>query len=221
MERPHVLASLNGRVLVAYSRDTVSALRGMLPLRLLLPHLEPLLAANVEKEVRKDVLVIRRASELAASGARVSSDAVIQLMDATKLIDRDFVDRVRALPVRVVIPYEQIAPIRMQRIECLMECACRVFSNWHRGVRLRAALHAAYPQADFEHRLYRILQLYALETRALSRVVRLPALLVPLREQAGASVVRAMENVAARLAADVARSVYLRRGLASPFKPLQ
>ena len=56
-----VLARLNRALLEAFSRRTTEALRGTLPLRLALPHLEPLLARNVAKEVRKDALVIARA----------------------------------------------------------------------------------------------------------------------------------------------------------------
>jgi len=44
-------------------------LRAALPLRLALPALEPFLAENVAKEVRKDALVIRRAGEALAPGA--------------------------------------------------------------------------------------------------------------------------------------------------------
>ena len=61
MKPAHSLARLNGRILNAYSRRTAAALRAALPLRLALPHLEPVLALNVDKEVQKDRLVILRA----------------------------------------------------------------------------------------------------------------------------------------------------------------
>jgi hypothetical protein len=211
MDRPRVLASLNGRILAAYSRDTVGALRGTFPLRLLLPHLEPLLEANVSKETRKDVLAIQCASELARSGAQVSQEAVREVLEATKRIDREFLYHINSLPVRVVIRYEEVAPIRAARIECLMDTACRILAHWRRGVRLRRVLHALYMEADFERLIYRVLRLYALETQALSRAVRLPALLVPLRERAGDSILRTMEEVAHRLAHRLARGAYRRR----------
>jgi hypothetical protein len=66
-------------------------------------------------------------------------------------------------------------------------------------------------EADFERLIYRVLRLYALETQALSRAVRLPALLVPLRERAGDSILRTMEEVAHRLAHRLARGAYRRR----------
>ena len=68
MDRVRVLAELDRRILETYSRRTTQALRAALPLRLALPHLEPLLARNVAKEVRKDELAIRSAGEARAAG---------------------------------------------------------------------------------------------------------------------------------------------------------
>ena len=221
MNRPRVLASLNARILAAYSRDTVGALRGTFPLRLLLPHLEPLLAVNVSKEARKDVLAIERASELALAGTSVSQEAVRGVLEATKRIDREFLDSLTSLPVRLVIPYDRIAPIRLERIDCLMDTSCRILALWQKGVRLRQVIHALYVEPDFERLLYRILRLYALETQALSRVVRLPALLVPLRERASDSILRTMEDVAHRLARRLAQGAYRSRVVPRPLCRLQ
>lgn len=60
MDRSGALAVLNRKILEAYSRRTTDTLRAALPLRLALPHLEPVLARNVAKEMQKDALVIRR-----------------------------------------------------------------------------------------------------------------------------------------------------------------
>ena len=59
MNRAAALATLDAKVLTAYSMRTASALRTVLPLRLALPHIEPVLAANLDKEISKDALVIR------------------------------------------------------------------------------------------------------------------------------------------------------------------
>lgn len=208
MDRARALASLNGKILAAYSRRTVDSLRAALPLRLVLPHLEPVLALNVEKEVRKDALVIGCAGEALASGSPPGPEAVRRLFDATKAIDRDFLERVGAFPVRIVIRYDDIAPVRLQRIECLLEAAHRVLTAWRAGVGLRAALSVTYPQPDLERLLRELLRLYAIETRALSRAVRLPALLAPLRELAAERLFDVMSELARRLAAELARSVY-------------
>lgn len=211
MYRTHALAVLNGKILTAYSRRTIAALRTILPLRLVLPHLEPVLALNVDKEVRKDALVIRRAGEALAAGSPPGREAAQQLLDATKMIDRAFLERVDAFSVRIVIRYEEIAPLRMRRIECLLSAAYRILAAWGEAGRLRAALRATYPQPELERFLHEILRLYALETRALSRSVRLPALLAPLRERAAQSLAEIMDDTARRLAGDLARAAYSSR----------
>ncbi|MDH3288865.1 MAG: hypothetical protein OEP48_14245 [Betaproteobacteria bacterium] len=208
MDRVRALAFLNGKILVTYSRRTVDSLRAVLPLRLVLPHLEPALARNVEKEVRKDALVIRCAGEALASGSPPGQAAVRRLFDATKAIDQDFLEGVDAFPVRIAIRYEDIAPVRLQRIECLLEAAHRILAAWRAGVGLRAALGATYPQPDLERLLHQLLRLYAVETRAISRSVRLPGLLAPLRELAAERLFDVMNEWAWRLAAELARGVY-------------
>ncbi|MGA7986465.1 MAG: hypothetical protein WCA01_14890, partial [Burkholderiales bacterium] len=94
MDRVRVLAELDRRILEAYSRRTTQALRTALPLRLALPHLEPLLARNVAKEVRKDALVIRCAADALVSGAPPGGAMVDSLLAQGRAIDRDFLAKV-------------------------------------------------------------------------------------------------------------------------------
>lgn len=210
MDRTQALSTLNGRILAAYSRRTVAALRAGLPMRLVLPHLEPVFALNVDKEVRKDALVIRRAADALAAGAPPGIEVVQQLVDATKAIDREFLDRVRAFPVRISIRYDDIAPVRAKRIERLLGAAYRILVAWNAERRLRAALRASFPEPELERLLHELLQLYALETRALSRSVGLPTLLAPVREHVAHSLFAIMDNVATCLAGELARAVYRR-----------
>ena len=208
MDRTHVLAALNGKIMAAYSRRTIKALRAALPLRLALPHLEPVLALNLDKEVRKDALVIGCAGEALTAGSPPGREAIRQLFDATRAVDRMFLERVGAFPVRIVIPYEEIAPVRMERIERLLRAAYRILAAWRTGVGLRAALRATYPQPDLNRLLHEMLRLYAIETNSLSRSVRLPALLTPLRERVAQSVFTIMNEVATGLTAELVRMVY-------------
>jgi hypothetical protein len=173
-----------------FSRRTVEELRGALPLRLALPALEPFLAENVAKEVRKDALVIRRASEATGSGV------AREILAAAREIDREFLSRVGGFPVRIEIPYERIEPLRLRRIELGLDTAHRVLEAWRQGRRLRASFAAG----EFERRLFELLQLYAEETHALSYAVRLPGLLAPLRERLAQHLREAMTEAARSLA---------------------
>lgn len=211
MDRASALTALNGKILAAYSARTVSALRAALPLRLALPHLEPVLALNVDKEIRKDALVIRRAGAMLAAGTVPGRDDAQQLFVDTQAIDGAFVQRVDAFPVRVVIRYEEIEPLRMRRIQRLLEAAYRILAAWHDQRRLRTALTTLYTESDFERMMFENLDLYARETRALSRSVRLPALLTPLRERMARHLLEVMSATGARLARELTRSAYRRR----------
>jgi hypothetical protein len=208
MQRARFLARLNGRILHSYSRRTTTALRAALPLRLALPHLEPVLALNVDKEVEKDRLVILRASELAAAGTPDWNDVLPPLLQATKEIDREFLARIGAFPVDIVIRYEEIAPIRTRRMTLLFEASRRLHAARERNPRLRHALSATFSRDEFAHLLDQLFRLYAEETRSLSRSVRLPALLVPLRELIAQELLNVMQRVARPLAEEIAAAAY-------------
>lgn len=208
MHRANALAALNGKILAAYSDRTINALRAALPLRLALPHVEPVLALNLLKEIRKDALVIEHAGVALAAGVPLGHDEFGRLFAATKALDDAFLQRVHAFPVRVVIRYEEIEPLRMRRIQRLGEAAYRILAAWREERRLRTALRGIYAESDFERLLCEVFDLYARETRALSRSVRLPALLAPLRESFARHLLDVMSGVGARLAHDLTRDVY-------------
>lgn len=209
MDRPSALAHLNGRMLAAYSSRTTSELRAVLPLRLALPHIEPLLELNVQKEIRKDSLIIRYAAQNGA--ASPEGEVVRALFTQTKRIDNDFVARIGTFPLRIVIPYAEIEPLRVERIKRLISATSRILGAWGEEACLRGALRAAFNQAELDSTLRGIFDLYARETRALTRSVRLPLLLEPLRDRIAQHLLAIMRGAGARLAADVARGVYSHR----------
>ena len=215
LERARVLSAVNRRIIEIFSQRTVEALRAVLPVRLALPHIEPLLALNVAKEADKDAIVIRCGAEALATGSPPGRETVRRLIEETKSVDRAFLDRIGAFPVGIVIRYEEVAPVRTQRIERLLFTAYRILDAWRTANGLRTALRAAYPEAELDRELHDMLRLYALETNALSRSVRLPALLTPLRERLASGLNSVMNAAARQLASDLSRVVYrsTRRGL--------
>lgn len=209
MERVAALAELDRRLLESFSRRTTEKLRAALPLRIALPHLEPFLAENVAKEVRKDALAIRRAGDALAVGEPPGPDTAQQLFETTREIDRDFLRRIDRFPVRVSVPYERIAPLRLQRIERVLDLSYRVLRQWRAGRRLREL----FGRTELERRLSDILDLYIEETLALSHCVRLPALLGALRERLAHALRGVMSEVAIELARETAAAVHRRARL--------
>lgn len=208
MKPAHSLARLNGRILYAYSRRTTAALNAALPLRLALPHLEPVVAANVDKEVKKDTLVILRARELMKTGPLEWNEVLPQLLQATKEIDSQFLSRVGAFPVDIVICYEEIVPVRTRRMKLLYDAALKILSARDRGLRLRGAVQASFSRDEFAQLLEQLFGLYAEETRCISRSVRLPMLLIPLREFIAQELLKVMLRVAQPLALEIAAAVF-------------
>lgn len=174
-----------------------------MPLRLALPALEPFLAENVEKEARKDALLIRRAGASVAAGRPPGAGDARALLDAARDVDRQFLSRVNAFPVRIDIDYGSIEPLRLRRMALGLDTAFCILDAWRRRRRLRDAFAAG----ELQRRLFENLQLYAEETQALSHGVRLPRVLAPLRERIAQRLRQAMLQAAKTLARDAAVAV--------------
>lgn len=212
MDRIQTLSRLNRAILVAYSRRTTAQLLGAASvLRLARPRLEHFLALNVAKEVHKDALAIARAGEAAAGGDPLGAAAREHLFEATRSIDQAFVAKLTGVPIGVVFRYEEIAPVRLQRIDRLLECTTRILDAWPRAAGARQAVQAAYQAHEFEALVRDVLHLYALETRALSMAMRMPLILSAARERLARGLYALMVDAGAGLSSDVARVVFARR----------
>jgi len=203
MDRAAALSRLNRRMLEAFSARTLAALRVSLPLRLALPPLEEILRQNLEKEIRKDSLVIQRAKEALDAGVAPGEDAARPLLESARRIDREFIARLGRFPLRLEIPYARIEPLRRRRIAHGLALAYRMLEAWRR----RRPLREAFAPADLERRLLEILLLYCEETVALGDAARLPGPLAPLGERLAARLLGVMAVVSRGLARDIARSV--------------
>lgn len=169
-------------------------------LRVALGPLEPILALNVDKEVRKDALVIAQA------GQPAPRDGLSALLARAREIDREFLGRMGRFPVRLEIRYEDVEPIRRRRLERLFDAAARLLRAPWRG--LRPAVRACFDEADFAALLGEHLRLYALEVQALNRSVRVPALMAPLRGLIADRLHAIMELESKALARQVTRLLY-------------
>lgn len=216
MRRADALAALNRALLHAYSRATTAHLAATLPLRLVQPWLDRFLALNVAKEVRKDSLAIHRAAAaLAAGGPPSAPAAVSELLAAGRAVDRAFLREIASLPVDILIRYEEIEAVRRQRIDRQLRAAHRILDAWRDAPDARAALRQAYPGDQLANLLHELMRLYAMETQALSRSLRLPLLLLPLREPLVAALAGSMNAAATAVTRRAVAAVRRRAGRAS------
>ncbi len=207
MNRTRQLARLNGRILRLFSQRTLVALRTALPMRLALPHLEPVLMLNVGKEVEKDTAIILDAG----LPGTADEPRLTALLQVTKDIDRRFLANVGRFPVEIVVRYDEIIPFRTRRIRLLHNAATRILKGENPSSRLRDTLGTAYNQEDFARLLHELFRLYAEEVRSLSHSVRLPGPLVALREMIARELLDVMLRVAWPLAQEIAARAFSRR----------
>lgn len=194
------LARLNGRILRQFSARTVLALRAALPLRLALPHLEPVLEQNVDKEVEKDRTIIL---DIASGTETAIEDRVQRLLNTTREIDSRFLDKVGRFPVEIVVRYDEIIPFRTRRVRLLLSTAARILDASATQGGFRRGLATAYPQEELARIVNELFRLYAEEVRSLGRAVRLPGPLVPLREMVARELLEVMLRVAWPLAQEI------------------
>jgi len=200
MDRAAALVRLNRQVLERFSARTVAELRQALPMRVALPHLEPFLVRNLEKEIRKDAMVVACARDALAAGAPPAPDAARALLARARQVDREFFASVARLPVRFDVPYARIEPLRLRRIQLGLTLAGRILGAWHAGRRVCDVM----PRTELAREVRGILALYCEETAALSEGVSLPALLVPLRAGLAGKLLELMRGSAEHIARDIA-----------------
>lgn len=200
MDRAGALVRLNRRLLEEFSARSVEALRSALPVRLALSELEAFLAGNLEKEIRKDALVIGCVRDALAAGGRPGAEAIPLLLAQGREIDRQFFKTIERLPVRFEVPYARIEPLRRRRIERGFPLVADILSAWATGDRLRDRV----PRTRLARELRGILHLYCEEAAALSDGVRLPSLLRPVRDRLADRLLGLMRAAADRVTADIA-----------------
>ena len=171
MDKAAILCEKDGALLREFSRRVVRRVtHRAVPIRL--PFIGDYIDSNVMKEVEKDRIVIRRASEVFYAGRGFSDTDREELFEETKAVDRTFVQHLRIPVFSLTVRYEDFADIRKKRIRLLVDAVHAVLRGWNDAATLEETLRAVFPLDQFKESLTEILHLYNLETRILSRSVR-------------------------------------------------
>jgi len=210
MNRVSVLCAMNRVMMEAFSQRTVEGLKAHTLFRLALPPFRSFLNINVGKEIEKDQRVIAQAAKVHQSGTEPDPGHVAALLQEAREIDQTFVRNATVFPIDIHIQYQDIEHYRQQRIELLLQTSYRIFTQWQDVSSFRAAVNKLYNEAQFRYLLHEILRLYAMETRMLSRSVRIPRLLTLARYAVTQTITNVMEQEAEALAKSLAHTVYQR-----------
>ena len=212
MNRVKVLCAMNRFMMETFSQSTVEGLKGHTLFRLALPPFQSFLNINVGKEVEKDRRVITQAAKMHLSGTKPDPVHVAILLQEAREIDQIFVRSAAAFPIDIQIQYKDIENYRQQRIELLLQTSYSILTQWQNMSSFRTAVNELYNEAQFRCLLHDILRLYAMETRMLSRSVRIPRLLTLARDAVTHTITDVMEQEAEVLAISLAHKVYQRSG---------
>jgi len=210
VNRVNVLCTMNRVMMETFSQHTVEGLKAYTLFRLALPAFQSFLNINVGKEVEKDRMVITRAARVHQSGLKPDPTHVAALLQEARKIDQAFLRKASVFPIDIRIQYQDIERYRQQRIKLLLETSYRILTQWQNVSSFRVAVNALYNEAQFRGLLHDILRLYAMETRMLSRSIRIPHLLTLARDSITQTIGNIMEQEAEILSKSLAHTVYRR-----------
>jgi hypothetical protein len=174
-DRIGVLRRRDRALLFDFSRRCVERLgKRSAAMKLVMPVVGGLMEANVEKEAKKDGIVISTAARAFGEGRRPDRDDVEALVEKTKDLDREFLSSLYFLPLSVDIDYRDVEPLRRNRIERMLAAVNRLLGCWEQGLSFKGAVGRACSKEGFRDFVREMLHLYSLETRALGLSMRLP-----------------------------------------------
>jgi hypothetical protein len=219
MNKVEALCGMDRAMMHEFSRRSVDLLRRGLRFKLILPLFSTLMDANVDKEVEKDVLVIRSAAAAFSSGVDEKSVEIAGLFRETTEVDKKFMEKLFGQPAAAdicfeCICYECIEEIRKKRIRLLISAVYAILSRWPDSISFREAAVNAFSRQDLEALLREILHLYTLETRELSNSFKLPFAKGLFLE----TLFNTMEGIGASVATEFVGNIFT--GVKDPCQPL-
>ena len=210
MDKVSLLCAMDRHMLEEFSRRTTQRLKQHTLFRLMLGPLQSFLEINVNKEVEKDRQVILHAASLVQDEKFPTQQDVQHLLSLARDIDRVFLQQAAIFPANIAIDYQDIDPLRQQRIQCLLNESHQLLRQWQTMTCLRNALAVLYDTEQFRKLLFDILNLYTLETKMLSQSVRMPAVLSFASESLTQTVHVVMESVARQLSEELSGRLFRR-----------
>ncbi len=214
MEACQALCELDRSLMREFSDRTVCALERHRSIRLVMPIFLKIMAANVDKELDKDRMIIEVGSASCAEGATITEVDSTALFERTQSVDRAFIQKLTGLPVNLDLHYAQIKPIRIRRIEHLLSFVCQVCSDWQPNGGLMSTVQAIYSRAELHEVLTQLLRLYSLETRFVCESARLRGPARMAGQVVTDRVVKAMHSVLNDAAREIGNRLYRPSGAA-------
>jgi len=170
MDKIEILRTKDRDLLHDFSRRSIERITGhSLPS---LPFVSTYLEANIQKEADKDGLIITHTAAIFAAGKRTSSFDIEEMFAQTKTVDQAFVKKLSLPSIAIHLHYDDIAPIRKERIAFLAKIVEDILEHWGTAQDFSGAVKNAYDGATFRGSIVKLLHLYNEETRMLSSSIK-------------------------------------------------
>lgn len=208
MDRAGILCAHDKGMLLEFSRRSVEHLSGRSILFLPLPFFHAYMDANVGKEIEKDRLIIEHAAAAFDAGTGICDEDVEDIFEKTKAVDKKFLRKVSIPSLSIKVRYDDISEIRKQRIKYLAGKVVDILHVWDDDATFSDAVKKTCTDKLFREAVVRILHLYNLETRMLSRSIRLFAPLHSAVEAFADALFDVMEEVTEEMADECTKKIF-------------
>jgi hypothetical protein len=167
--------------------------------------------ANVQKEVKKDRIIIEHAAARYDDASDVREIDADKIFEMTKSVDRAFLETLALPALSPSLDYARIKPIRMERIRTLAGAVDRILGRWEDSMALEEATKNAYSRRELRGVIKDILRLYTEETRSLAQAIKLPPFMGLAVRSLAQSLYEAMEETCGELADEYAGRIFSSR----------
>lgn len=201
------LVNKNSELLHEFSSRCIGRIEGHGPFKVLLAPFHRFLAANVEKEVTKDRLIIECAVAAYYDETEITAEIREELFEKTRQVDDAFLKNV-PLYLLPDIRHQDFADIRKERIGVLLETVCDLMKNWKEHRSFPETVRKTYSPEQFSRIIIDILDLYSREAKMVAASAKLPPLETIAKVRMETKLYTVMESVAEEIAGEITEEIF-------------
>lgn len=208
MDKVNLICRKNTTMMHEFSKRCIFSLKTHFMFKMFFSLIQDFLEENVLKEIEKDELIIKHTAAVFDDGNDVDKVDVDGIFQKTRDIDRNFINKVSLLPLLIDIRYDDIKDIRKKRIKIMSRTVFDLLSHWKDSTPFVNIIRGAYTEEHFKEIITEILRLYSLETKILSKSVKLIPPVNIAKKFFTTTISNTMEEIIEGLAYDFTKKVF-------------
>lgn len=208
MDKIGLLSAQDRLLLQEFSARCIDRLNDHFMLAFFLKVFCRFLEDNIRKEIEKDRLIIESVVRDFKAGKGEGEVDMGEIFEKTKDVDNDFLKKIAILPLTLEVRYDDIEDIRKERIALLVHFVFTVFRNWDDPIPFCDVVRTTFTEERFQEIITRILHLYTLETRMLSKSVKCFPVFATARNSFFDTLFKIMEKTGQDVAVEYTGSIF-------------